>query len=134
MASASGAANTKAIALVDADLDLIAGYSDHKGISQRLRLALQAVIEKRRHIQDLRGQAAARDQDPKSIDTDQERIRKNMAALDKGSSLYKRYVDELIMQENRVQNLRQEAERLRGAAATAQNELRSFIDTLSLSD
>ena len=72
----------------------------------------------------------ARAADVKSISDDQERIRKNMMALDKASALYKRYVGELDSQETKIENLRQEATRLRGQAETAERELRAYVDGL----
>jgi hypothetical protein len=65
---------------------------------------------------------------------DQDRIRKNMAALDKTSTLYKRYVAELDRQETRLQTLRQEAATLRKQAADADRELRAFVDSLTITD
>ena len=53
-----------------------------------------------------------------------------MTALDKASALYKRYVGELDTQETRIENLRQEAVRLRGQAETADHDLRAYVDSL----
>ena len=61
---------------------------------------------------------------------DQERIRKNMQALDRTSPLYKRYVTELDSQETRLQSLRQESARLRKEAGDAERDLRAYLDTL----
>jgi hypothetical protein len=65
---------------------------------------------------------------------DQDRIRKNMAALDKASALCKRYVTELGRQETRLQTLRQEAATLRSQAAEADQSLRAYIDGLANTD
>ncbi len=85
-------------------------------------------------MQELQAQAAGRDTEIKSIGDDQDRIRKNMAALDKTSALYKRYAAELDDQETRLQSLRQDATRLRKQAADADADLRAYLDTITIED
>ena len=92
---------------------------------------LQDVITRRRRVQDLKSQAAARAAEEQSINGDQERIRKNMAALDKSSALYKRYVGELDAQETKIESLRAGANRLRGQAEAADHDLRASVDGLA---
>jgi hypothetical protein len=55
-----------------------------------------------------------------------------MAALDKGSALYQRYVKQLDDQETRIQSLRAEAIRLRNTAADADKDLRTYLDGLEV--
>ena len=57
-----------------------------------------------------------------------------MAALDKASVLYKRYVTELDQQETQIQQLRQEAAKLRAEAAAASADLRAFTDGLNITE
>ena len=118
--------------LLDGDLNRLVGYTKSKTISPKLLAVLQEIITRRRHVQDLQAQAAARDSDLQAINTDQERIRKNMEALDKDSALYKRYVSELDMQETKIDLLRQEAARLRAQADTALREFSAYLDTLNV--
>lgn len=120
------------IALLDGDRDRLVGYTKHKEITPRLLAALQEILTRRRHVEDLQAQAAARESDLQAISTDQERIRKNMMALDKDSALYKRYVAELDMQETKIATLRQEAARLRAQADTASREFSAYLDTLTV--
>jgi len=118
--------------LLDGDMNRLIGYTKSKTISPKLLAVLQDIISRRRHVQDLQAQAAARDSDLQAINTDQERIRKNMEALDKDSALYKRYVAELDMQETKIDTLRQEAARLRAQAETALREFGAYLDTLNV--
>jgi len=53
-----------------------------------------------------------------------------MAALDRASSLYKRYVSELETQETQITNLRTDAQRQRSAAESARKTLRNTLDNL----
>ena len=116
--------------IFDGDLNALTGYSTRKDISPKLRATLEDVVKRRRQAQELQAQAAARTAESQTIDADQDRIRKNMAALDKDSALYKRYVATLDTQETKLENLRQEAIRLKAQADEAYRALRVYIDGL----
>jgi hypothetical protein len=118
------------LALLEGEMETLVAFSNRKDLSPKLRAALQEVTQRRKRIEELKAQAEARNTDVKSIGDDQDRIRKNMAALDKASALYKRYVNELDSQETKIENLRQEVLRLRGQAETAERELRAYVDNL----
>lgn len=116
------------IALLDADLNALSVYTSRADIPARTRAALQDIVQRRRRVQELAAQAGAREAEIKAIGEEQDRIRKNMAALDRNSALYKRYVGELDRQETRIQALRAEAQRLRNAAGEADRALRAYLD------
>jgi hypothetical protein len=120
------------LGLINADLNSLAVYATRADVPAPIREALQEVVQRRRRVQELQGQAAARENEVQSISNDQERIRKNMANLDRASALYKRYVAELDRQETRIQTLRQEAARLRNQAADADRDLRAYVDKLDI--
>ena len=117
--------------ILDGDLTTLTAYTSRGDISAKLKAALTEVVKRRASAQSLREQAQSRDEEVKSIGNDQERIRKNMAALDKASALYRRYVGELDTQETRLEHLRQEATRLRAQADAADTDLRAYIDSLA---
>ena len=123
---------TYSVALIDADMEVLVGLTKRKEISPKLLAALQEILTRRRHLQNLQAQAAARESDVQAIGTDQDRIRKNMMALDKDTALYKRYVSELDMQESKIAMLRQEAAQLRTQADTAAREFNLYLDTLAV--
>lgn len=118
--------------LINGDLAALESYTKRKEISPKLLAALQEVLTRNRHIQNLQAQAGARESDIRAIGVDQERIRKNMMALDKDTALYKRYVGELDAQETKIALLRQEAVRLRTQADTALREFTAYLDTLAV--
>ena len=120
------------VALLDGDMDRLIGYTKRKEIAPTLLAALQEILARRRHVEDLKAQAAARDAELREISTDQERIRQNMMALDKDTPLYKRYVGELDAQETKIDTLRQEAARLRAEADTAARDFSAYLDTLTV--
>jgi len=88
------------------------------------------VVTRRRKVLDLRQELAQTEAEIKSVDQDQDRIRKNMASLDRNSTLYKRYVQELDDQETKIQSLRQKTTTLRSQITTAEKELRAYIDSI----
>jgi hypothetical protein len=125
---------SQTLAVIDTDLDFIAHTANRKDIAPKLRDALQEIVRRRRRVAELNTAAQQRDAELVALGQDQDRVRKNMAALDKGSALYKRYVAQLDAQETRIQNLRAEANRLRNEAAAAQNDLRAFTDNLTVGE
>ena len=126
------------VTLMDADIDTITAYlSMTKGgnvldIAPVTRSALEGVVQRRRQIDSLREAATNRAGRIASFTADQERIRKNMAALDKSSALYKRYASELDAQETRIQQARADADALNAKASAAEQSLRDYLDTLTL--
>ena len=115
-------------AVLDGDMDTILVISNRKDVSPKLKAELQGVVQRRKHVDELKAAAEARANEVTSIGNDQERIRKNMEALDRASALYKRYVSELDLQESKIESLRQEAIKLRSDAAAAALELKAFVD------
>jgi hypothetical protein len=120
------------VGLVDADLNTLQVYVSRGEVPEKIKAALREVLTRRRRVQDLRSQAAVNDAAIADIEKDQDRIRKNMAALDKASALYQRYVKQLDEQETRIQALRTEATRLRNAASDADKDLRAYLDRLEV--
>jgi len=122
------------VRVMDADLNVLAFYANRKDISAKLKETLQDVVQRRRKVQELQTQASLKDVEIKTMGDDQDRIRKNMQALDRTSALYIRYVTELDNQETRMQTLRQEAVSLRKQASDAERELRAFLDGLTIGE
>lgn len=122
------------VALLDDDMNDFAIYADasHSDIPQATRDALARVVNARRHIADLSNQAAVAEGQVAAIGREQDRIRKNMTALDRTSSLYKRYVGELDAQETKIATLRRSATTLRAQAAEAKKALRTHLDGLTI--
>ncbi len=122
----------ESLALLDGDLGALESYTKRKEIAPKLLAALQEVLTRRRNVLDLQAQAAAHDAEIQAISADQDRIRKNMMALDKDTPLYKRYVAELDAQETKLDMLRQKAVRLRADADAASRAFSLYLDTLTV--
>ena len=118
------------LAVLDGDMDTLTVITNRKDISPKLKAALQEVVQRRKHVDELKSGAETRANEVTSIGNDQERIRRNMEALDRNSALYKRYVSVLDLQESKIESLRQEAIKLRADAAAAALELKAFVDDI----
>ncbi|MCX6368476.1 MAG: hypothetical protein NTX57_17475 [Armatimonadetes bacterium] len=120
-------------ALLDADVNFIEVTTQRKeGVSVKLKVALEDVLARRRKLQELESQSNERDIEVKQIEQDQSRIRQNMNVLDRNSESYKRYVQQLDEQEIRIQALRKQATELRAQRASAERDLRAFLDKLEI--
>ena len=118
--------------LFDGDLDQIAVYADQADIPDATRSALARIVTQRRYLHNLSDQAAAADAHVAGIGREQDRIRRNMAALDRTAPLYKRYVTELDAQETQIDTLRASAQRLRTEADAARTALRAEAEGLEI--
>jgi hypothetical protein len=123
---------SQTVGLLDTDAKSLELYTARKDVSDRVKAALREVLARRRKVQELQSQAASAEAEVTTINTDQDRIRKNMEQLDHTSALYKRYVGQLDAQETRIQALRSEANRLRSASAEADRDVRAYIDGLDI--
>ncbi|MFN3649368.1 MAG: hypothetical protein ACK47B_07275 [Armatimonadota bacterium] len=123
---------TETVALLDADLDLLLTYTRNDRVSPEVKRALEELVTRRRKITELQGRRAAVEAELKEIDAEQARIRQNMERLDRNSPLYMQYVQKLTEQEAQIETLRAEQRRLRQQEAEAQQELRQYLDSLSV--
>jgi hypothetical protein len=97
------------LALTNLDAGQILFYSNAKATSPAVKKALAEVIDRRREIERLARERGRREQEIQAVSQEQERIRQNMAQLDRGSDLYTRYVQKFAQQEDRVETLRKES-------------------------
>ena len=120
------------VGLLDGGLDRLSAYSNKPtGVSPAVKAILAKVLTLRQQVQILQSQLAERQAEVDAVGIDQDRIRKNMAALDKSDSLYKRYVNELEMQENTLVAVRKAMTELRAKVGTAERDLRAYVSDQS---
>ena len=121
------------VALLTGNMNALWGYVTGGGtISPSVQDALRGAVERRRKIQQSEMQAEALEQERETIHREQERIRGNLATLDKDSALYRRYVGELDKQETRLAELRAEGDALRGKLVGLKDELQAYTDALEI--
>lgn len=125
----------QSVTLLSTDVSTISFYMEGDATSSRapaLKKALQEVIARRAAIDDLESDARLREDERDNLTEEQGRIRENMAVLDKGAALYRRYTNELDQQENRLNELRKEVSKLRADADRKLRELRVYLDGLTV--
>ena len=120
------------LALANTDDGTILFFTNAKQASPAVKEALQKVIERKREIERLAQERRKRDEEVKVVGQEQERIRQNMAQLERTSDLYTRYVQKFAAQEDRVETLRKEIADLEAKEQEARRALDDYLQTLEL--
>lgn len=123
--------DARRLAVANAGGDQIAFYLENVELSARDRAALAEVLDLQRQMVALDRQVLGLDAQVNDIVRDQSRIRDNMSALERNSTLYRRYLADLEAQENRLVELRTQIAQLREARAAAQRDLDERIERLA---
>jgi len=120
------------LALVTESLEKMTVYADSAEATAPVRAALGEVAARRRRLAEIETRAADGERRLQAITQGQERIRKNMEALDHKSDLYRRYVGELDKQETQIGALVAEGEARQIDMAQARAELGDYVAGLDL--
>ena len=120
------------LALVNTDDSTILFFTNAKQTSPAVKEALTAVIERKREIERFVQERAKREQEVNVVGQEQERIRQNMAQLERTSDLYTRYVQKFAVQEDRVETLRKEVADLQTKELEARRALDDYLQQLEL--
>ncbi len=123
---------SQTIALLDMNFDLLVSYARNTKASPKLQASLQDLVAKRRAITDLQTKRAVFETELKTIEAEQNRIRQNMAQLDRTSDLYKQYVAKLTAQEMRFDELRTQIATLQEQENAARKVLEAALDELNV--
>ena len=111
--------------------DQIAFWLENVELSDDDRDTLQRVQSLKQQIVALDREIAARETRLSEIAQEQNRIRQNMGALDRNSSLYRRYVADLEEQEDEIDALQMELEDLRERRRALQGQLDDVLRSLA---
>jgi hypothetical protein len=123
---------SETVALIDRDATSFGLYIRAPKISDAVKTALQKIVEMKTTIADVAAQWTDRDARLKEITSEQERIRNNMAQLDRNSDLYKRYVEKFTAQETEYEKLQAEMKKLHDQQKGLQDELTAYISGLNV--
>ena len=96
------------VALTNLDDNLILFYSRAKVTSPAVKEALEQVIAKKKAIAEIVRVKQEKEREIQVVEQEQNRIRQNMAQLDRTNELYAKYVKKFADQEDRVEALRKE--------------------------
>lgn len=120
------------VALSSGDQGQILIYLRSKVVSDGVRKAIEEVRTRQAAIGALRGQLGQMQQQINVISQEQDRIRQNMNQLDRNSELYLRYVKKFGEQEDQVEKLRGEIEKLQAKILADQQALDAFLSELTV--
>ena len=113
--------------LGEADLQF---YVSHGEIDARTRRILERVRALRSDLAAAQTERRVIEQEISAITQEQSRIRENIRVLDNDTALYRRYIDTLTEQEDRLGELQQRLSTALEVERTAQDALSGYIDTL----
>lgn len=120
------------VALTNLDDNLILFYSRAKVTSPAVKEALEQVIAKKRAIEQIVRVRQEKEREIQVVEQEQNRIRQNMAQLDRTNELYAKYVKKFAEQEDRVEALRQEITALIRQEQEARKALDEFVLKMEL--
>ena len=120
------------VALTNIDDGTILLYIRAKATSPAVREALEQVIAKKRAIEQIVRARQEKEREIQVVDQEQNRIRQNMAQLDRTNELYAKYVKKFAEQEDRVEALRKEIAGLIQQEQEARKALDDYLLTVNL--
>jgi len=120
------------VALTNLDDNLILFYSRAKVTSPAVKQALEQVIAKKRAVEEVVRARQEKEREIQVVEQEQNRIRQNMAQLDRTNELYAKYVKKFAEQEDRVETLRKEITALVQQEQEARKALDEFLLTMEL--
>jgi hypothetical protein len=119
-------------AISNLDDGTIQYYLNSPVVSEGIKTALAEVIKRKQELLQLVNQRQQFEQQIVAIGQEQERIRQNMAQLDRNTELYTRYVKKFGDQEDLVENLRGQIQQLMAQETAKRQELDAYILGLEL--
>ncbi len=120
------------IAITNIDDGTILFYINQKVTSDKVKEALQTVIQRKQQLAKVVQDRQRLEEQVKVIGQEQDRIRQNMAQLDHATDLYKRYVKKFGEQEDEVEKLRGEIKKLIDEEAKLRQALDTYLIGLEL--
>jgi myosin heavy subunit len=120
------------VALTNLDDTMILFYSRAKVTSPAVKEALEQVIAKKKAIAEIVRVKQEKEREIQVVDQEQNRIRQNMAQLDRTNELYAKYVKKFAEQEDRVEALRKEITALVQQEQEARKALDEYLVTMEL--
>lgn len=122
----------EAIALSSLDSPTIIEYIKTGKVSPKVRDAMQKLAGMQTKLQEILNQRQLRENEINTIGQEQNRLRQNMSALDRGSDLYKRYVTILGEQETRIATVRTEIADLLQQEQAQRKAIEDYVSGLNL--
>ena len=123
---------SQTIALTNLNADTIAFYLRAREVSPQLKAALEELSARRGRLVETQRARQEEERKLQQIRSEQGRIRQNMDALNRDSSLYKRYVQQLNDQEDELARILERIDGLRAQELRQQRDLDSYLQSLQV--
>ncbi|MEM7577676.1 MAG: DUF4139 domain-containing protein [Planctomycetota bacterium] len=120
------------VRLLQQNADQLAVYVRHGEMPQEVRQALAEAVRMQRALEDTNRRIEEQEKQVADITREQDRIRDNMARLDRNNALYKRYVEKLDAQETQLETIGNLAEDLREKRERQQSELTQYLESIEI--
>ncbi len=122
----------ESIALIDRPVNLLLGYARNDKLDRKLRDALAEAAEMRQELARLEEQLRQQQRSREQLYGEQQRLRENLAAVDAGSSLHRRYLDKLGQQEDQLEAIDRQTAELQKQIDLQRNRLADYINNLNV--
>jgi predicted nuclease with TOPRIM domain len=123
---------SQSVALTNLNDDTIAFYLRSQEVSARIKSALEELSTRKGKLIETQRTRQEEERKLQQIRQEQSRIRQNMDALNRDSSLYKRYVQQLSDQEDELEKILQRIDDLRARELEQQRDLEAYITSLQI--
>lgn len=120
------------VALTNLDLGTIQFYLRAETVSQEVKDALREVVKRKSELADFQRRNEQLKQEIATIDQEQQRIRENMKSIDRNTDLYNRYVKKFTDQEDRIESIREDSQKLEEEIAAAKKGLDEYLTSLDI--
>jgi hypothetical protein len=124
--------DSQRIALTNMDDGSIKFYLSAKVVSDKVKDALKEIVKRKAELGQLTAKKQQLEQRIREIGDDQNRIRQNMAQLDRNSDVYKNYVKKFSDQESEIETLRAQIAKLVDEEAGMRKSLDEYMTGLDL--
>ena len=123
---------TQRVGLGSIEDDRVEFFLQNFDLTAELRSALEEIRSYHGKISSLKTERESAEAEIRQIHDEQSRIRSNMSRISSDSDLYRRYVKKFQRQEDRIEELIEEKDRLTGRLNRLRDELRSYVSGLDV--
>ncbi len=123
---------SQSLALGNLDDNAIVLYLHQKEVSQAVKAALQEVVKRKQALQQVSQDRQRLEAQINTITQEQDRIRQNMGQLDRNTELYKRYVQKFGSQEDAVEKMRDQIQKLTAEETRQRQALDEYLINLNI--
>ncbi len=114
------------------DMDRLINFQTSGVVSDEVVSAIRKAAQMKSEIRRMNAQMTEIDREQNSLTQDQERIRRNMGSVQRGTDLHTRYVRKLSTQEDRMETILTQREDLLTKRDQTQRELDKYLSDLTI--